>query len=184
MQAVLGFIRGYEQEIHYSRLLLCPTLRTKVKGIWRPPDIGVLKLNFDAAFVKKERTATTTVLARNDTGDIVGAETYLFADIVDAFVAEARACERALMFARSMCCRRLIVEGDSLTVIKNIQKKGNDNSVISLITHHIYNLGMSFETVSYLAVSREANAAAHALAIEGRKQKVCGSWVHGVPASV
>ncbi|MBA0808586.1 hypothetical protein Gohar_024314, partial [Gossypium harknessii] len=77
-----------------------------------------------------------------------------------------------------MCCRRLIVEGDSLTVIKNIQNKGNDNSVISLITHHIYNLGMSFETVSYLAVPCEANAAAHALAIEGRKQKVYGSWVH------
>ncbi|MFQ6670856.1 hypothetical protein Gotur_035596 [Gossypium turneri] len=78
-----------------------------------------------------------------------------------------------------MCCRRLIVEGDSLTVIKNIQKKGNDNSVISSITHHIYNLGMSFETVSYLAVPREANEAAHALAIEGKKQKELSFFYFG-----
>ncbi|MBA0635604.1 hypothetical protein Godav_021843, partial [Gossypium davidsonii] len=159
----------------YSVLLLELTL----KGSGDPPDMGVLKLNFDAAFVKKERTATTAVLARNDTGEIVGAETYLFADIVDAFVAKVRACERALIFARSMCCRRLIVEGDSLTVIKNIQKKGNDNSVISSITHHIYNLGMSFETVSYLVVPREANEAAHALAIEGGKQKELSFFYFG-----
>ncbi|MBA0729337.1 hypothetical protein Golax_004540 [Gossypium laxum] len=184
MQTVLGFIRGYEQDICRSRMLLYPTLRATVKGIWRPPDPGVIKLNFEASFVKKEKTATTAVLARNDTGEIVGAETYLFADIANAFVAEARACERALIFTSSMCWRRLIVEGDSLTVIKNIQKEGKDKSVIRLITHHIYNLGMCFEAISYLAVPRIANEAAHTLAMEGRKQKVCGSWVHGVPESV
>lgn len=44
----------------------------------------------------------------------MGAETYLFKDVVDAFVAEARACERALLLAGAMGFRRLIVEGDSL----------------------------------------------------------------------
>ncbi|MBA0753898.1 hypothetical protein Gogos_021326 [Gossypium gossypioides] len=83
-----------------------------------------------------------------------------------------------------MCFRRLIVEGDSLTVIKNIQKKEEDKSVIRQITHHIYNLGMYFDAVSYLVVPRVANEAAHTLATEGWKRKVYGSWEHGVPDSV
>ncbi|MBA0734622.1 hypothetical protein Gogos_018522 [Gossypium gossypioides] len=165
-------------------MLLYPTPRAMVKGIWRLPNQGVIKLNFDASFVKNDKTATTAVLARNATGEIVGAETYLFEDITDAFVAEARACERALIFASKMCLRRLIVEGDSLTVITNIQKKKKDKSVLRPITHHIYNLGKCFEVVSYFAVPRVANEAAHTLAMEGRKRKVCGSWVHGVPGSV
>ncbi|MBA0754932.1 hypothetical protein Gogos_021629 [Gossypium gossypioides] len=109
-------------------MLLYPTPRATVKEIWRPPDQGVIKLNFDASFVKKEKIATTAVLARNATGEIVGAETYLFANIADAFVAEARACERALIFTSSMCLRRLIVEGDSLTAIKKtFKRKGKIN---------------------------------------------------------
>ncbi|KAK5832781.1 hypothetical protein PVK06_016584 [Gossypium arboreum] len=50
------------------------------------------------------------VLARDLKGEIVGAETYLFEDVVDAFVAEARACERVLLLACAMGFRHLIVE--------------------------------------------------------------------------
>ncbi|MBA0731460.1 hypothetical protein Golax_022779, partial [Gossypium laxum] len=54
---------------------------------------------------------------------------------------------------------RLIVEGDSLTVIKSIKKKGEDKLVLRPITHHICKM-------------------------EGRRRKVCGGWVNGVPESV
>ncbi|MBA0753169.1 hypothetical protein Gogos_020628 [Gossypium gossypioides] len=138
----------------------CHSLRSMVKEIWRPPDHGVIKLNFDASFLKEERLAATAVLARDFIGEIVGAETYLFKDVADAFVAEARACERALIFSSMMCFRRLVVEGNSLTVIKNVKKKEEDKSVLRPITHHIYNLGMLFDEVSYLAVPRLVNEAA------------------------
>ncbi|KAK5772396.1 hypothetical protein PVK06_048684 [Gossypium arboreum] len=81
------------------------------KEIWRPPDTEVIKINVDATFQSSVRLATTATLARDSTGEIVGAETYLFLDVFDAFVAEARACERALIFAGAMGFRRLIVEG-------------------------------------------------------------------------
>lgn len=79
------------------------------KDLWRPPDEGVIKLNFDASFQKEAKIATTVVLARDSTGPILGAETYLFEDVVDAFVAEARACERALIYATEMGFRCLFV---------------------------------------------------------------------------
>lgn len=92
------------------------------KDLWRPPDEGVIKLNFDASFQKEAKIATTVVLARDSTGPILGAETYLFEDVVDAFVAEARACERALIYATEMGFRCLLVEGDSLFVPRIVNR--------------------------------------------------------------
>ncbi|MBA0784780.1 hypothetical protein Gotri_027661 [Gossypium trilobum] len=83
-----------------------------------------------------------------------------------------------------MCFRRLVVEGDSLTVIKSIKKEEEDKSVFRSITHHIYHLGLHFDEATYLFVPRAVNEAAHVLALEGQTRKVCGSWVSGVPEFV
>ncbi|MBA0821937.1 hypothetical protein Goarm_018763 [Gossypium armourianum] len=55
------------------------------------------------------KLATTAVLARYYKGDVVGAETYLFEDVIDAFVAEARACERDMMLLTISCPVRLMM---------------------------------------------------------------------------
>ncbi|KAA3479280.1 reverse transcriptase [Gossypium australe] len=97
-----------------------------------PPEEGLIKLNFDASFQRDDRIATAAVIARDSTGEIRGAETYLIVNVADAFMAEARACKRALIFALSMGFQHLVVEGDSLSVIKSIKKKGQDKSVIKV----------------------------------------------------
>lgn len=84
--------------------------------------MGFIKLNFNTTFQSDSRTFTTTILARGSKGEIVGAETYLFEDVVDAFVAEARACERALLFAFRMGFRCLVVERDSLFVPRLVNR--------------------------------------------------------------
>ncbi|MBA0785910.1 hypothetical protein Gotri_026090, partial [Gossypium trilobum] len=66
-----------------------------------------------------------------------------------------------------MCFRRLAVEGDSLSVIKNIRKKKADKSVLRPITHHIHQLDMLFDEVTYNFVPRAVNDATHVLALEG-----------------
>ncbi|KAK5842421.1 hypothetical protein PVK06_004774 [Gossypium arboreum] len=155
-----------------------------VKDLWRPPDDGVIKLNFDVSFQKDVKIATTAVIARDSTGDIVGAETYLVEDVADAFVAEARACERALIYAAERGFRRLQLEGDSLSVIKSIKKEGKNKSILRPITQHICKMGLSFDEVTYLFVPKSMNGAAHTLALEGRRKHFCGGWGTGVPASV
>lgn len=125
LQELLGFIRGYDQDLRLNQVNLSPSCSSMAKELWRPSDAGVIKLNFDAAFQSEARLAIIVVLARDSEGEvlardsegeIVGAETYLFEDVVDAFVAEARVCKRALLLAGAMGFRRLIVEGDSLFV--------------------------------------------------------------------
>lgn len=121
---------------------------------WNPPDLGVIKINFNANFQCDSRSSTSAVIARNYKGDFVGAETYLFSDMVDAFVAEARVYERALLFAINMGFRHLVVEGDSLTVIKK------------------------------LFVPRLVNSVAQTLAMECRRRRHSGFWIDEVPDSV
>lgn len=64
-QELLGFISGYEQELSLSNVNLCPFTGSTVKELWRPPDIGDIKINFDASFIQDKSLATTTVLARD-----------------------------------------------------------------------------------------------------------------------
>lgn len=119
--------------------------------------MGFIKINFDATFQRDSRTSTIAVLARDFRGEIRGAETYLIEDVADAFdafIAEARACEKSLLFTRMMGFWCLVVEGDSLTVIKQ------------------------------LFIPRSVNDAAYTLAVERRRSQRSGFGVDGVSASV
>ncbi|KAA3490037.1 reverse transcriptase [Gossypium australe] len=184
LQDVLGFIQGYAQEIYKYQKTFQTQVRPSSKELWRPPEEGVIKLNFDATYKSNEKIATTAVVARYATGIIRGAETYLFVNVADPFVAEARACERALIFTLTMGFRRLAVEGDSLSVIKSIKKRDEDRSVLRLITQHICQMGLRFEEISYLHVRRSANEVAHTLVLEGRRKCFSGRWVNGLPDTV
>ncbi|KAA3481323.1 reverse transcriptase [Gossypium australe] len=175
------FIRGYTQELDLCQESLHLPQKAMTKDLWRPSDNGVIKINFDAS---NDGLATVAVVARDSMGEITGAKTYLFENVADPFVAEARAYERTLFFAAKMNFRRLIVEGDSLSVIKIIKKNNSDKSVLRPITQHIVQLGMCFEEISYLYVPRTINGVAHTLALEGRRNKFYGCWVNGVPDSV
>ncbi|MBA0753876.1 hypothetical protein Gogos_021608 [Gossypium gossypioides] len=184
MSKLLGFIRGYDHDTWL--VTKNPLVSSGCRGndIWRPPDSDIIKLNFDASYFPEKKLTIPAVLARDSRGKVVGADTYLLEDVGDAFVAEARACERALLFASMMGFRRLIVEGDSLTVIKSIMKKEEDRSVLRPIIFHIQYLQQLFEEVTYTYVPRAINRAAHVLALEGRRRGVCGNWIAGIPESV
>ncbi|KAA3460420.1 reverse transcriptase [Gossypium australe] len=84
----------------------------------------------------------------------------------------------------SIAITRLEVEGDALSVIKSIKKKGMDTSVIRSITHHIYLMGLSFDQIDFLFTPRTANGAAQALTLEGRRTGYFGAWPHELPSSV
>ncbi|KAA3467358.1 hypothetical protein EPI10_002379 [Gossypium australe] len=80
--------------------------------------------------------------------------------------------------------RRLVVEGDSLSVIKSIKKKDEDRPVLRPITQNIRQMGLRFDEISYLHVRWSANGVAHTLALEGRRKSFSGRWVSGLPVSV
>ncbi|KAH1129370.1 hypothetical protein J1N35_000748 [Gossypium stocksii] len=145
LQDALGFIRGYIQ------------------------DIALCHSNLKSSTIPT-RISYAAVPARNNKGVFLGACTYPFDDVVDAFKAEAQACERALIFAANMGFPRILVEGDSLTTIKKLNSEGEDRSRLRPIINSIRVIERQFEKVSYLFAPREVNQAAHSLAIEGHRR--------------
>ncbi|KAA3460646.1 reverse transcriptase [Gossypium australe] len=116
--------------------------------------------------VRASNSAIAAVVARNDKGLVMGACAYQYKDVADAFVAEARACERALLFAIDMGFKKIILEEDSLIVTKKLRFAKNDRSVISSITWNICMMA-NFIEVSYNFSPRRGNWVAHTLAVEG-----------------
>ncbi|KAK5793106.1 hypothetical protein PVK06_034242 [Gossypium arboreum] len=110
--------------------------------------------------------------------------TYPYEGVVDAFVAEAKACERAMLFAMDMGFRSILMEGDSLLIIKKLKSDGDDRSILSPISQSIRLLESHFVEVTYHFVPREANRAAHNLALEGRQRQTSYFWVDEAPDSV
>lgn len=89
----------------------------------------------------------------------MGSCTYPYHGVSNAFVAEAKACERAPLFASNMIFRRSIVEGDSLSVIRKAQSRKEDKSVLRPIIRSIFDLGKKFKEISYQFIPRESNEA-------------------------
>lgn len=116
-QETLGFIRGYVRELSVHTANISLFIGPAVIEFWRPPNDGTIKVNFDASFSQVTGIATTTALARNHKGEVIGGETYLVNNAVDSFVAEVRACERGLIFAHKDGVPAG-GEGDALSVIK------------------------------------------------------------------
>ncbi|KAA3459595.1 reverse transcriptase [Gossypium australe] len=156
LDELLCFIRRYVYELKMSCTSDFSSF-SKNTAFWKPPLPGIIKLNFDASFVKASNSAIVGVVGRNDKGLVIGACTYQVNDAADAFVAESRACERAILFAIDMGFRKIMVEGDSLT---------------------------GFEEISFNFSPRRGNIVAHTLAVEGHRWPLPCYWVEEVPDCV
>lgn len=106
MLRIVGFIQGNMQELDHIHNHTFPK-KPMVNELLRPPNPDVIKLNFDASFDANESTSIAAVLARNHNGQIMGYCTYPFHGVSDAFVARARTCEIALLFATKMGFNRI-----------------------------------------------------------------------------
>ncbi|KAH1107961.1 hypothetical protein J1N35_011729 [Gossypium stocksii] len=69
LQDLLGFIRGYFQELKQCQEKLSVLHKPLSKTFWCPPILGVIKINFDASFQSDSRTSTSVVIARDYKGE-------------------------------------------------------------------------------------------------------------------
>ncbi|KAK8512488.1 hypothetical protein V6N13_082967 [Hibiscus sabdariffa] len=75
-------------------------------------------------------------------------------NVSDAFVAEALAFKNAVQLAKDMSLRNVIIERDSLTVVKKLNSTAHDSSIIDPVIVDIKDLAKSFSTVSFCFVRR------------------------------
>ncbi|XWS59051.1 hypothetical protein CRYUN_Cryun08bG0088700 [Craigia yunnanensis] len=101
---------------------------------WKPPKPGFVKVNFDGALDIRAATGGIGIVFRDEKGMIIGAKATNSPCLDDPFFAEAKAALYALIFAYEMGFQKIEVEGNALSIIKQIQEIGTNipSSEISL----------------------------------------------------
>lgn len=120
IQEISCFISRYIKELE-PVLINIPIIGIPKISYWKPPQQGIVKVNFVSSYDMHANKSFTRVIIRNEWGLIMGTCTYPHSYVIDAFVEEARACEWVLWFAKELSFKAIQVEGDFLTNIKKLQ---------------------------------------------------------------
>ncbi|KAE8686346.1 hypothetical protein F3Y22_tig00111069pilonHSYRG00104 [Hibiscus syriacus] len=174
--ATPGGVDAYIREIGCFAAPIDSAL-TRNQAIWQAPGEGMVKFNFDSAYHAQSMEAVSGVIGRDSTGCVLVSCTVPHTFVKDAFVVEALSCFQAVTFALELGFRRVISEGDSLTVIKKLRCPIVDGSFIAPVICEINEISKAFECVSFSFVGRIANNVAHLLAREGWMHSEQRFWV-------
>ncbi|KAK8527551.1 hypothetical protein V6N13_085373 [Hibiscus sabdariffa] len=104
-------------------------------------------------------------------------------NVLDALMAESLACLQAVRYAKELGFRRVIIDGDSLIVIKKINEGMHDRSIIAPVIHYIRMKARDFDVISFVFGQRDANNVAHVLARDHRTQNDPCFWIEEVPGN-
>ncbi|MFQ6648233.1 hypothetical protein Gotur_021771 [Gossypium turneri] len=138
-----------------------------------------VKVNFDSSFQKLNNRAVFGIIVRNNRGFVMGSCTYPIENIRDPTITEAYACFHGVAFAEDLGFQYIILEGDSLTIVKKLPKNDDyiDRSVIGGIINEIISKAKNFRSLMYRHIPGEANEAAHTMAVWGRGRDLSTFWV-------
>ncbi|XVF07115.1 hypothetical protein REPUB_Repub06bG0110600 [Reevesia pubescens] len=89
---------------------------------------------------------------------------FLVSHVCNAFLVEALAARKALELAHYLELRIIIVEGDSLSVVKGINSKDSDLSPFGPVIEEARMNPSFFLSCSVVHVARKCNIAAHIVA--------------------
>ncbi|KAK8673157.1 hypothetical protein V6N13_111507 [Hibiscus sabdariffa] len=153
-------------------------------GNWSPSCEGTLKVNFDAAFDNINLVSSSGVVIRNHEGLLMAVGTFINSNILDPCIAEAKACEQAVELAADLNFHNVVVEGDSLIVIKKLQASIKDRSLICMLIQNIQRRFDDFMSLTYQHCQRNRNKVAHKIAHLGRSLSVSSIWIEEAPSVI
>ncbi|MBA0568453.1 hypothetical protein Golob_005949 [Gossypium lobatum] len=78
----------------------------------------LVKINFDVAYDGRLCQSTVGIVARDSEGNILLSCSEIHQRFASAFAAEALVCRKAIQIGVDMQWKKIIIEGDSLSIIK------------------------------------------------------------------
>ncbi|KAA3469709.1 reverse transcriptase [Gossypium australe] len=147
-------------------------VKIKEKMNWRRPSREFVKINFDRAFDGQNNFSASGIVARNDEGLIILSCSETHKEFASAFATEAIAFRKAVQMGMENTCPIVIIEGDSLAIIKKCNNKDQDKSMIGAYISDIQQMVNRSKHFVFKHIPRNANALAHKIAIEILKRKV------------
>ncbi|XP_074306503.1 uncharacterized protein LOC141641753 [Silene latifolia] len=150
---------------------------------WVRPRVGEFKINVDAGVISGVGTGWGAV-CHDEGGGVVWAVTEQEVEERDPTVAEALAVLVGVQEAKRRGMTRIVVEGDCLSVITDLQKRKQGRSDIFFIYDEIFNVCSSFENCVFSFTRRNFNSVAHTLAHIDPWLVGCRRWDEDVPHNV
>ncbi|KAL4311431.1 hypothetical protein GQ457_01G010840 [Hibiscus cannabinus] len=180
---LIRFIRVYIAELTSHGVSHAPSVaKTAVK--WTPPPGNTIKFNFDASFDSLLQSSVSGVVAQNSDGLLMAAGTTPHRYVANPEMAEAFACEDALILAVDLGFNRIIIEGDALTVVNKVMAGTEERSLSRGIFQNISAMKASFVDLKFAHVNRSGNSPAHLLAKEGKNFSAPMVWIEKVVPTV
>ncbi|XP_012850757.1 PREDICTED: uncharacterized protein LOC105970477 [Erythranthe guttata] len=161
---VVTFVRHYVEMLNNPVARVLNVTRSNPIPKWRCPEPEVIKLNFDASVNVALGSVGIGIMARSHTGECVGWSSHFLLQSLDPTSAEAKAAYYAMIFAREKGWRKIIVEGDSSTVISSINGATEDRSMHGAIIADILVAKGWFDGFSARHINRKGNQVAHEVA--------------------
>lgn len=121
------------------------------KVIWKPPDAGLLKTNFDGAVFEELGAAGIGAVVRNSPGEVLAALSENIPLPSSIIALETIAARRAALFIRELSLHGLILQGDSEESILAIKNQCFQHP---LVGHLIKSIMSSVSTLQYSSFSR------------------------------
>ncbi|KAH1055454.1 hypothetical protein J1N35_033519 [Gossypium stocksii] len=138
---------------------------------WRYPPEAFVKINFDGAYNERQNQAASDILVRDEEGKVLLSYSKIHYEISAAFAAEAIACSEAIQIEVERKWQHIIIEGDSLAIIKRCNTKSQDRSMVGAYIYDIKQKIVGSNSIRFEHTLRSANGLAHLLASETLRRK-------------
>ena len=93
----------------------------KPKEKWKPPDVSLVKINFDGAIFRSENRSGIGVVVRTHTGAILASLAQSIPQAFQPAEIEAIVAARALEFEQEIGITEAILEGDSELIVNSLK---------------------------------------------------------------
>ena len=151
---------------------------------WRPPHLGLVKINCDGATFKEQNKSGVGVVIRDGNGLVLASLAKQIPQLYTALEVEAMAAATALSFASQLGFHSGILESDSQLLVSALIENHTYLSTDGLLLDDIRFYASFFNQLLYSHVKREGNKVAHRLA----KHALCILdflvWIKDVPPPI
>lgn len=151
---------------------------------WKPPEFNCFKTNFDGAMFTNIGEAGLGVVIRNHAGEIIAALSEKIPQPPSITCLELLAARRAAIFVHEVGLHESILEGDSKTVIKSLQKGDMFQSAYGHLLKDIMFYVKSLRSYNFSHTYRKGNSVADALAKKARFSSDLTVWMEHVPPNI
>ncbi|XP_075655169.1 uncharacterized protein LOC142625383 [Castanea sativa] len=129
-----------------------------------PTPRPLFKINVDGAVATAAKKAGVGVIVRDELGRVEAAMCRNLNAPLGAIETESMAIEARLLFAKDIDIRDIVVQSDSLILVKALNGTSVPPSAISVVVQGILDLSLSFRKVEFSHVKRQGNRSAHVVA--------------------